>query len=170
MSRLSCRKCPHPKHFPGADRKTPVADAEETHHDPVQKEAGTECDAEHFPVSQQLLEPSRAPFLNHCSFQPTPLCRGTSGANNATHQPGTDRCGGRAKGTRMRIHQGCREDDAACPAYKQHLQRDQCHGLSIPLPTHHQDLLCTFLRQMCLLWKAAGDLGCLEAQLQSLLL
>lgn len=80
---------PSPKHFPGVHKKTSVADAEETHHEPassVQREAEGEWDAEHF---QGLLEPSGAASLSHRSVQLMTVCRAISGASNPTHQPGS---------------------------------------------------------------------------------
>lgn len=54
---------------------------------------------------------------------------------------------------------------------------DECHGLCrrrcILLTTHHQALLCSqdsLVRQVLWIWKTTGALGCLEAQLQALLL
>lgn len=172
---------PSPKHFPEADQKSPVADAEETHHEPIQKEAERECDAEHLPVSQQLLELSRAPSLCPRSVQLMTVCRGISGANNnSTHQPGsqTGVTGGQAKRRRMMMYQGCREDNCCLSSLKtapaespvpQPLQGDAIH-----CPSHlpPRPLVFTgyiFKTNVLTLGSSCRALGCLVAQLQSLL-
>lgn len=148
---------PSPKHFP-----------EETHHDPagsVCKETERGCDAEHFPVFQGILGPSRAPSQCHCSAQLLMACRDISSekrSNPSAWEPER----GRAQGRGRRIHQRCRGDNAAQTQH--HGDTNGTASAEGHCPFHFPPLVLQrrFLRQMLWFWKATRALGPLEAQLQ----